>query len=257
MWPQAAETEPVRAILDRAEPFVEKQIRMFGIPESELAQSLREIEGESDLDELEITTCLRGGELVIDVRHHDEAEAAAAALVKGLDERLGRFAYSYNGESVEDVVARLLGGRMLAVAESCTGGLLAARCTEGAGASTWFSGGVVAYTNESKSELLGVDPKLIEAHGAVSPEAAEAMADGALTRFEADVAVSVTGIAGPTGGTESKPVGYVCFCAKTKEGEKLARDPVLPGDRGDIRQRSTVVALHLVRFLLEGREPPR
>jgi nicotinamide-nucleotide amidase len=83
------------------------------------------------------------------------------------------------------------------------------------------------------------------------------MADGALTRFEADVAVSVTGIAGPTGGTESKPVGYVCFCAKTKEGETLARDPVLPGDRGDIRQRSTVVALHLVRFLLEGREPPR
>jgi nicotinamide-nucleotide amidase len=105
--------------------------------------------------------------------------------------------------------------------------------------------------------LLGVEPKLIEAHGAVSPEAAEAMADGALARFEADVAVSVTGIAGPTGGTESKPVGYVCFCAKTKHGDELARDPVLPGDRGDIRQRSTVVALHLVRYLLEGREPPR
>ncbi len=257
MWPQALEAEPVRRLLERASPYREMQVRMFGIPESELAQSLREIEGETELDELEITTCLRGGEIVVDIRHRPGAEESAEALVRGLDARLGRFAYSYNGESIEDVVARLLGGRKLAVAESCTGGLLAARCTEGSGASTWFSGGVVAYTNESKSELLAVDPELIEAHGAVSPEVAEAMTDGTLERFEADAAVSVTGVAGPTGGTESKPVGYVCFCAKLGTGESLARDPVLPGDRSDIRQRSTVVALHLVRYLLEGREPPR
>ncbi|MGZ5354861.1 MAG: competence/damage-inducible protein A [Solirubrobacterales bacterium] len=257
MWPRALDSAPVRALLERADPYTELQVRMFGLPESELAQSLREIERETDLGDLEITTCLRGGELVIDVRHREGAETAAEALVRGLDDRLGRFAYSYNGESVEDVVARLLGGRMLAAAESCTGGLVAARCTEGAGASTWFAGGVVAYTNEVKSELLGVDGGLIEARGAVSPEVAEAMADGALERFGADAAVAVTGIAGPSGGTESKPVGYVCFCAKLRSGEKLARDPVLPGDRGDIRQRSTVVALHLVRYLLEGREPPR
>lgn len=257
MWPRALDSAPVRALLERADPYTELQVRMFGLPESELAQSLREIERETDLGDLEITTCLRGSELVIDVRHRDGAETAAEALVRGLDDRLGRFAYSYNGESVEDVVARLLGGRMLAAAESCTGGLVAARCTEGAGASTWFAGGVVAYTNEAKSELLGVDAGLIEARGAVSPEVAEGMADGALARFGADAAVAVTGIAGPSGGTESKPVGYVCFCAKLRSGEKLARDPVLPGDRGDIRQRSTVVALHLVRYLLEGREPPR
>ena len=257
MWPRALDSAPVRALLERADPYTELQVRMFGLPESELAQSLREIERETDLGDLEITTCLRGSELVIDVRHRDGAETAAEALVRGLDDRLGRFAYSYNGESVEDVVARLLGGRMLAAAESCTGGLVAARCTEGAGASTWFAGGVVAYTNEAKSELLGVDAGLIEARGAVSPEVAEEMADGALARFGADAAVAVTGIAGPSGGTESKPVGYVCFCAKLRSGEKLARDPVLPGDRGDIRQRSTVVALHLVRYLLEGREPPR
>ncbi|MGZ5345963.1 MAG: competence/damage-inducible protein A [Solirubrobacterales bacterium] len=257
MWPRALDSAPVRALLERADPYTELQVRMFGLPESELAQSLREIERETDLGDLEITTCLRGGELVIDVRHREGAETAAEALVRGLDDRLGRFAYSYNGESVEDVVARLLGGRMLAAAESCTGGLVAARCTEGAGASTWFAGGVVAYTNEVKSELLGVDGGLIEARGAVSPEVAEAMADGALERFGAEAAVAVTGIAGPSGGTESKPVGYVCFCAKLSSGEKLARDPVLPGDRGDIRQRSTVVALHLVRYLLEGREPPR
>ena len=83
------------------------------------------------------------------------------------------------------------------------------------------------------------------------------MADGALERFGADVACSVTGVAGPDGGTEEKPVGYVCFCAKLASGEVLARDPVLPGDRGDIRQRSTMVALHMIRYLLEGREPPR
>jgi nicotinamide-nucleotide amidase len=257
MWPRALDSAPVRALLERADPYTELQVRMFGLPESELAQSLREIERETDLGDLEITTCLRGSELVIDVRHREGAETAAEALVRGLDDRLGRFAYSYNGESVEDVVARLLGGRMLAAAESCTGGLVAARCTEGAGASTWFAGGVVAYTNEAKSELLGVDAGLIEARGAVSPEVAEGMADGALARFGADAAVAVTGIAGPSGGTESKPVGYVCFCAKLRSGEKLARDPVLPGERGDIRQRSTVVALHLVRYLLEGREPPR
>ena len=136
-------------------------------------------------------------------------------------------------------------------------GLLAGRLTVRPGSSKWFAGGVVAYSNEAKTELLGVDPKLIETHGAVSPEVAEAMSDGALERFGADVACSVTGIAGPDGGTEEKPVGYVCFCAKQRTGETLARDPVLPGSRSDIRDRSVVVALHLMRYLLEGREPPR
>jgi nicotinamide-nucleotide amidase len=91
----------------------------------------------------------------------------------------------------------------------------------------------------------------------VSQEVAEAMADGAIERFGADVGCAVTGVAGPDGGTEEKPVGYVCFCAKASTGEKLARDPVLPGSRNDVRERSVVVAMHLVRYLLEGREPPR
>ena len=143
------------------------------------------------------------------------------------------------------------------MAESCTGGLLAGRLTLRPGSSKWFAGGVVAYSNEAKAELLGVDPGLIERRGAVSPEVAEAMADGALARFGADVACAVTGVAGPDGGTEEKPVGYVCFCAKTSAGEVLARDPVLPGSRTDVRERSVVVAMHLVRYLLEGREPPR
>jgi nicotinamide-nucleotide amidase len=97
---------------------------------------------------------------------------------------------------------------------------------------------------------------LIEKHGAVSPEVAEAMADGALERFEADIACAITGIAGPGGGTEEKPVGYVCFCVKTANGEAHSRDPVIPGGREDIRERSALVGLHLIRIALSGAEAP-
>jgi nicotinamide-nucleotide amidase len=258
MWPRALAARPAEEVLGRAQPYRTMSIRMFGIPESELAKALREIEeGDVDLDQLEVTTCLRGGELVTDVRHRPGSEEAAEALRAGLAERLGGFTYTESGESIEEVLFRLLGDRTIAAAESESGGLLASRLTLRPGSSKWFAGGVVSYSNASKIELLGVDTKLIEAHGAVSPEVAEAMADGALGRFAADLACAVTGVAGPDGGTEEKPVGYVCFCAKTAGGEKLARDPILPGDRTDVRERSVVVALHLVRYLLEGREPPR
>ncbi len=259
MWPRALATDPARKVLDRAQPYEAFSIRMFGLPESELAKALREIEREDGarLDRLEITTCLRGGELITDVRHRAGDEAAAEGLRAGLERRLGRWTYSESGESIGEVVAKALDGRTVAVAESCTGGLLAGRLTERVGASEYFRGGVVAYSNEAKAQLLGVDPALIESHGAVSPEVAEQMADGALERFGADVACSVTGIAGPGGGTEEKPVGYVCFCVKSRSGALLPRDIVLPGDRADIRDRSVVVAMHLLRYLLEGREPPR
>jgi competence/damage-inducible protein CinA-like protein len=258
MWPRALAARAAEEVLGRAQPYRTMSIRMFGIPESELAKALREIEGGGvDLGQLEVTTCLRGGELVTDVRHRPGSEDAAEALRAGLAERLGRFAYTESGESIEEVVFRLLGDRTIAAAESESGGLLASRLTLRPGSSQWFAGGVVSYSNASKTELLGVDAKLIEERGAVSPEVAEAMADGALGRFAADVACAVTGVAGPDGGTEEKPVGYVCFCVKTAGGEKLARDPILPGNRTDVRERSVVVALHLVRYLLEGREPPR
>ena len=115
-------------------------------------------------------------------------------------------------------------------------------------------GSVVSYSNEAKAEMLGVDPALIEAKGAVSPEVAEAMAIGALERFGADVAVSITGIAGPGGGSEEKPVGYVCFNARLADGTAVARDPVIPGDRSDIRERSALVGMHLLRMLLGEKE---
>jgi nicotinamide-nucleotide amidase len=230
---------------------------MFGIPESEIAKSLREIEADGvPLGEVEITTCLRRGEIEVEVRYRDEAADTADVLREGLRARHERNLFSLDGETIDSQVARLLADRRLALAESCSGGLMAARITNVPGASAYFAGGVVPYSNEAKTDLLGVDPALIEAHGAVSPEVAEAMALGALERFGADVAVAITGIAGPDGGTEEKPVGYVCFHALLAEGPSIARDPVIPGGREDVRERSALVGLHLIRMLLTGSEPP-
>jgi nicotinamide-nucleotide amidase len=148
MWPAALETGDVREVVSRATPYQTATMRIFGIPESELAKSLREIEeAGTDLAPLEITTCLRGGELVTDVRHRPGSEEVAEALRAGLAERLGQFTYTEHGESVEEVVFRLLGERTIAVAESCSGGLLAGRLTLRPGSSKWFAGGVVAYSN--------------------------------------------------------------------------------------------------------------
>ena len=257
MWPAALETEPVRELLGRATPLHGYTLRMFGVPESEIAKSLREIEAEGiALAEVEITTCLRRGEIEIDVRYRDAAMTTADAVRAGLAARHERHLFSLDGETIDSQVAGLLAGRRLGLAESCSGGLLAARITNLPGASAYLAGGVVAYSNEAKAELLGVDPGLIEAKGAVSPEVAEAMALGALERFGSDVAVSITGIAGPEGGSEEKPVGYVCFNARLAEGRAIAREPIIPGGRADIRERSALVGMHLLRVLLGGEGAP-
>jgi nicotinamide-nucleotide amidase len=257
MWPTALATEPVRAVLERSEPYAGTMLRLFGVPESEIAKSLLEIEGEGvALDRLEITTCLRKGELEIEVRHRPGAEAELERLIAGIDERHGRFLFSRDGTTIDEQLADLLEGEKIATAESCTGGLLAARLTELDGASAYVMGGAVTYSNEAKTRVLGVPPDMIEAHGAVSNQVAEAMADGALAEFDATIGVGITGIAGPAGGTEEKPVGYVCVCVKRSGGEKIARDPVIPGTRADIRERSALLAMHLVRRLLRGEDFP-
>lgn len=257
MWPKAIATPAARAVLDRADPLEMTTLRLFGIPESEIAQTLREIESEADLSGLEITTCLRRAELHIDIRYRAGSEAALAAVTEGIFDRHGRFLFSEDGSSLDEQVAALLrDDHRIGLAESCTAGLLAARLSEPPGASQYLAGGVVAYSNDAKIELLRVPSELIERHGAVSPEVAEAMADGALARFNADLGVAITGIAGPEGGSEEKPVGYVCVCVKHASGRMIARDPVLPGDRAEIRDRSATVAMHLLRRLLRGEDFP-
>jgi nicotinamide-nucleotide amidase len=256
MWPAAMATEGVRALLARADDFETATMRLFGIPESQLAQSLREIDEGTDLSSLEITTCLRGFELVVDVRHRHGEEQLVKQLENGLRERHERALFSTDGSSTDEQVAELLAGHRIGLAESCSGGLVAARLTARPGASEYVAGGVVAYSNEAKVDVLGVAPELIAEHGAVSPPVAEAMADGAMSQFDADVGLAVTGIAGPSGGTKEKPVGYVCFCAKDASGAVMARDPTLPGNRDDIRERSIVVALHMLRLMLRREDSP-
>jgi nicotinamide-nucleotide amidase len=254
MWPVALATDGVKAVLARTTPLHGLTMRMFGVPESEIAKSLREIEDDDgvDVEAVEVTTCLRRGEIEIDVRWREETEAVAMAVRDGLQRRHLRETFSLDGQTIDDQVAKLLKGRRLGLAESCSGGLLAARITNVPGASDYFAGSAVTYSYEAKEELLGVPKDLIEEFGAVSPQVAEAMAKGALERFDADVAVSITGIAGPGGATEGKPVGYVCFNARLADGTAIARDPVIPGNRADIRERSGLVAMHLLRTLLSG-----
>jgi nicotinamide-nucleotide amidase len=257
MWPAAVESEQFAAATAGRTDYEQRMLRLFGIPESEIAETLRVAEGRVEgLDALEITTCLRRAELEIVIRHEPQSEAAYDALAAVIEERHGQFLFSTDGSTVDDQVAELLGDLQIAVGESCTGGLMAARLTQRPGASGCVQGGVVAYSNAAKHALLGVDPALIEQHGAVSPEVAEALADGALARFGANVGVGITGIAGPDGGTEEKPVGYVCWCVKVDDGRKLARDTRLPGDRAEVRDRATTVGMHLLRRVLRGEELP-
>ena len=230
-------------------------LRLFGIPESEIASTLRAAEEAGlELEPLEITTCLRRGEIEVSTRYEPPAEPAYEALVGFIRERHADTLFSEDGSTVDDQVIALLAGRTIAVAESCTGGLMSARLTDRGGSSAYFRGGVVAYSNEAKIEHVGVDAELIARFGAVSTEVAEALADGSAARFGAELGIGITGIAGPDGGTDEKPVGLVCFSVSSRshDGRRITRSTRLPGDRADVRDRSTTVAMHLLRRLLKG-----
>ncbi|MDI3315849.1 MAG: competence/damage-inducible protein A [Mycobacterium sp.] len=253
MWPAAVMTPAVQQAIAGRTIYRQATVRMFGLPESGLAETLREAQRRiPGFESLEITTCLRRGEIEMVTRFEPPAANVYAQLLELLRDRHGHQIYSEDGSWVDDQVARLLAGRRIATAESCTAGLLAARLTELPGSSGYVAGGVVAYANEAKVELLGVDPALIEQHGAVSEPVAHAMARGALSRFRADTAIAITGIAGPGGGTAEKPVGTVCFSVALAGGRTLTRTVVLPGNRAEVRERSTTVALHLLRRALSG-----
>jgi nicotinamide-nucleotide amidase len=251
MWDMARRTEAFRTAIAGAPEYRHGMLRLFGIPESEIASTLRAAEEAGlSLEPLEITTCLRRGEIEVSTRYEPRAEPEYDALVGFIRERHRETLFSDDGATVDQQVAKLLGRQMVAVAESCTGGLMAARLTERPGSSATFAGGIVAYSNRAKIELVGVDAALIERVGAVSEDVAEALADGAISRFGAEFGIGITGIAGPDGGTDEKPVGTVCFSIAAASGEHITRTARLPGSRSDIRDRSTTVAMHLLRRLL-------
>jgi nicotinamide-nucleotide amidase len=257
MWRTALETRAVQEAIAGRSHYRQEIVRIFGLPESGLADTLRDAEKRvPGFERLEITTCLRRGEIEMVTRYEPDATDVYAAVVKLLRERHGHHIFSEDGSLVDDLVAQLLVGRRIATAESCTGGLLAARLTERPGSSGYVAGGAVVYANAAKVKLLGVDPALIDEHGAVSEPVAEAMAAGALARFGADTAIAITGIAGPGGGTDEKPVGTVCFNVTLADGPKSSRSLQLPGNRADIRERSTTVAMHLLLRALSGIKGP-
>jgi len=254
MWHTAIETEPLHTLLERAGTYEQRIMRLFGIPESEIARSLREIEADGvPIERLEITTCLRRGEIEIATVFEPDAAAVYDDFEAAIREHHRDTLFSLDGSTVDDQVIALLDGRTVAVAESCTGGLMSARLTERGGSSAYMLGGVVVYSNAAKIALADVPAELIERHGAVSPEVAAALADGARARFGADVGIGITGIAGPGGGTEEKPVGTVCLSVAGADVERWDRTVMLPGDRQTIRERTTTVTMHgLRRLLLEA-----
>jgi nicotinamide-nucleotide amidase len=261
MWADAVASEAFQQAIAGATEYRREMVRLFGIPEAEIANTLRAADAAGlDLEPLEITTCLRRGEIEVSTRFEPGAEGDYRALVDFIAERHGKRLFSRDGATIDEQVAGLLlaGGETIAPAESCTGGLLAARLTDRSGSSAYVIGGAVVYSNEAKSDLVGVDPALIAAHGAVSVEVARALADGARHRFGTTVGVGITGIAGPGGGTPEKPVGLVCFSVSYGPAgdaaalRVLTRSRNLPGGRADVRERSTTVAMHLIARVLRG-----
>jgi len=249
LWPVALETEPLRRLLARARPPGRRVLRFFGASESAVARALAEAGG--DGNGVEVTICARDFEIHVDLLVEAGADARADELAAALRAPLERYLFAEDERPVEELVLGLCRARglTLVTAESSTGGLVAARITSVPGASESFRGAVVAYADDVKQGELGVSEALLREHGAVSAETAAAMASGARARLQADVAIAVTGIAGPSGGTPEKPVGLVFLHAETPDGSRGVEFN-FPGDRESTRQRATVAALHLARRVL-------
>lgn len=248
MWTQAVATDAFKRAIVGATTYRLQTLRLFGMPESEIAETLRVAEREGvALDELEVTTCLKRGELEVVTRYEPDAQEAYDAFAQIVATRHADTLFSSDGSTIDELVARALAGHTIATAESCTGGLLVARLTDQPGSSAYVKGGFVVYSNEAKIAEVGVEPELIKKHGAVSQEVAEALAQGARSRLGTDVGVGITGIAGPGGGSEEKPVGLVWLSiAGPGEEELLTRSVTLPGGRADIRDRAGTVAMHML-----------
>ena len=249
LWPSAVASPPFQRLLARTTPPDRRTLRFFGASESAVAQALADAGG--DGHGVEATICARDLEIHVDLLADPGGGARATALADELANRLRPHLFARDARPVAEIVLALCRARglSLATAESCTGGMVAEWLTDIPGSSDVFVGSVVSYSDNVKQHQLGVRAETLATHGAVSAEAADEMARGARERLGAVVAVAVTGVAGPGGGTPVKPVGLVFLHAATGDTALAARLD-LPGDRQSIRRRATVTALHLVRRLL-------
>jgi nicotinamide-nucleotide amidase len=230
--------------------FATRVLRVAGIGESAVDEKIAPIY--TKYENPQTTILFNSSEVEIHLRAHGRTEADAESLLDDLslkiEKELGNSAFSFRGETMEEVVGRRLTmtGFTLAIAESCTGGLIAQRITSVAGSSKYFIESCVTYANESKVRLLGVDKKLIKEFGAVSQQVARDMARGVRHRAKTDFGLAVTGIAGPDGGTEEKPVGLV-YIALADDAHTEHRKLMIPGDRELVRWRASQAALDMLR----------
>lgn len=229
---------------------VRRVLRVAGLGESAVDEKIAPVY--TQYDNPQTTILFNQSEIEVHLTARGRTDAEAEALldrVSGqIEEKLGSAVFSFAGETMEQIVGLKLavGGYTLAVAESCTGGLISQRLTDVPGSSKYFIEGIVTYSNDAKTRTLGVEPILLLEHGAVSGQVAEAMAEGVRKRAATDFGLSVTGIAGPDGGTEEKPVGTV-FIALSGEAGTEHRKLKIPGDRQLIRWRASQAALDLLR----------
>jgi nicotinamide-nucleotide amidase len=250
LWPLALEHPAMKAVLARAAPREHRVLRLFGPSESAVARALDESGGERD--ELEVTVCARDLEIHVDLFYAPKNATGAQRVEEALTAAFGGQLFAVDDERA--IAALVLeaardSGEVIVTAESSTGGLIAAELTDVPGSSESYLGGVVAYSDDLKRQELDVPERVLREYGAVSVETAAAMAEGARARFGAGVAVAVTGIAGPGGGSTEKPVGLVFISVASRDGTKVRRFE-LPGDRESVRARTTALALHMLRRVL-------
>jgi nicotinamide-nucleotide amidase len=230
-----------------------RTLKMALIPESQVDARVAPIY--KTYTDVETTILAGGGEIQLHLRCRKDSQAEATARVEELAEKIedemGDAIFSRKGETIEQIVSYLLQMRSmtLATAESCTGGLLAERITSISGSSRYFLGGAVVYSNELKTQFAGVPKAVIDKHGAVSREVAQALAEGIRKRCLSSYGVGITGVAGPSGGTEQKPVGLVYIALAGEEGTQVV-ERNFPGDRRRIREFSSMQALEMIRRAL-------
>jgi nicotinamide-nucleotide amidase len=235
-----------------------RTLHTVGIPESELDRRIEDLF--RALENPKIAMLAHEGRVDVKIMAKAPDASAARELIApveaGVRERIGSGIFGVDEETLEGAIVRELGARgtTLGTAESITGGGLADAIVRVPGASAVFRGGIVAYDNAVKAALLGVEAALLAAHGAVSAEVAQAMAEGARVRLGVDIAIATTGIAGPSGGSAEKPVGLVYFGLAAPE-ETVVRRLTFPGTRADVRQRAVTTALNLLWRYLERAEP--